>query len=469
MFTVDEIMDAAGGRFLGGSRGGTVSGVSIDSRTLREGDLFVALRGERFDGHDFLAAALDRGAAGVVIQETGAPPLRVPGPRQGGGPFWIGVDDTLRALQDLAAFHRRRFSLPVVGITGTNGKTTTKEMTAAVLRTKFPVCATMKNLNNHIGVPLTLFGLTAEHGAAVLEMGISGPGELRRLCEIAAPGVGVITNVGPAHLEGFGSIDAVAEAKAEILDGMGREGHAVLNADDPYFGMLEKRAAGMTSFGVKNRADVTAEGVRESFDAGIPKGLAFTLRSPAGEGEVFVPAVGVHNVPNALAAAAVGYRLGLTFDEIRRGLERFIPLPLRMTPVRRGDLDILNDAYNANPGSMAAALEVLAGLQKGRQGIAVLGDMLELGDFAPTAHRDLGRRVGDLGIHGLVAVGAHAAVVAEGAAERGMEAGRIRICRDPRRALEAIRELLAGKTVLLIKGSRGMEMEKIVQGLMEAP
>jgi UDP-N-acetylmuramoyl-tripeptide--D-alanyl-D-alanine ligase len=420
----------------------------------------VAIRGERFDGHDFIEEALRKGAAGVMIQNS---PRDRPVSR---APFWISVDDTLSALQETAKGYRRKFPIPLVGVTGSNGKSTTKEMIGAILRERFPVLISEGNLNNHIGVPLTLFGLRVQHRAAVLEMGISAPGELRTLCDLSGPTVGVITNIGPAHLEGFKTVERVAEAKSEILDYLGRDGQAVLNADDPFFEMFRKRFPGkVTTFGVQTRSDVTARDFRKGMEAGQPGTLRFTLQCAAGEGEITLSAVGIHHIYNALSAVAVGLLWGLTFEELREGLKKWTPLPLRMAFHRIGEMDILNDSYNANPRSMAAALEVLADYRERGNAIAVLGDMLELGDQAPPAHLELGRRVGALGIHGLVVMGKFASWVAQGAMDAGMGRERIRICGDHAQALEMIRGLCVGRTVLLIKGSRGMRMEKIVEGL----
>jgi UDP-N-acetylmuramoyl-tripeptide--D-alanyl-D-alanine ligase len=467
MFTGEDIVSSVGGRLLAGMPSQEVLGVSIDSRTLKRGDLFVAIRGDRFDGHDYVDEAVRKGASGLLIEYEKAASFARPADLKSPTPLVIGVEDTLQALQELAAAHRRRFEIPVVGVTGSNGKTTTKEMIGAVLRERLAVLTTTGNLNNHIGLPLTLLGLKPGDQAAVLEMGISAPGELRRLSEIAAPTIGVITNVGAAHLQGLKDVDQAAQAKAEILDVLGADGTAVLNRDDPRYTILRDRMKGrVVSVGIRQAADVAAEGIRERYRGDGPQGVSFMLHTAEGVEEVFIPALGRHNVYNALMAAAVGGILGLTPGEIRQGLQRYTPMPLRMAFLRVGSLEILNDAYNANPGSMTAALEVLSALQDEGRGIAVLGDMLELGEYASESHRVLGREAARLGIHYLVVLGTFSEEVAQGAIDGGLAADRIRICRDPVHAVETVRGFFDGRTIVLVKGSRGMRMERIVEGLL---
>lgn len=471
MFTVDEILAVTRGELISGDRSCVATGVSIDSRTIQEGDLFVPLLGDRFNGHDYLGEVLQHGAAGALIQgdraiETFGP---FPGnPRQGAvhKPFCIRVGDPLKALQSLAAVYRRRFAIPAVGITGSNGKSTTKEMTGSILRERFPILMTSGNLNNHIGVPLTLLGLKPEHQAAVLEMGISAPRELTLLCEMADPSVAVITNIGPAHIEGFHDVTSVAEAKAEILDYMDDGGQAVLNADDPFFEMLSKRTRGrIVSFGRHESADVRALEVHEVLGPGISPGLSLTVAIASGPYEIFLPVIGAHNAYNALASLAVGCLWGLSIDELQAGLKKFVPLPQRMTLQQIGGLAILNDVYNANPSSMTAALEVLARHQQGRHGLAILGDMLELGDLSAQAHYDIGKKAGELGIGGVVSVGAFGSHTVQGAIDGGIPADRVRHCEDHEQVVSAIFALRTGPTLLLIKGSRGMRMERVIEGL----
>jgi UDP-N-acetylmuramoyl-tripeptide--D-alanyl-D-alanine ligase len=434
---------------------GAITGVSIDSRTLKEGELFVAIRGDRFDGHDFVPDAVRRGAWGVLVERSalGARPDALGGVRN-----LIPVDDTLRALQEMSLLHRRKFSLPVVGITGSNGKTTTKEMLAAILVRRGPVLKNEGNLNNHIGVPLTLFKLREQHRAAVIEMGMSGLGEIGLLARLAEPGVGVITNIGPAHLQFLGSTDTVAQAKGELLQGMRQDGTAVLNADDRYFSTLRALFPGrVLSFGMGGRADVYATDIDQQED-----GTAMTLHAPGGSVGVRIRTAGRHNVANALAAAAAAAALGVPQDEVKAGLEDFRPVAMRSElRVIRG-MRVLADCYNANPASVAAALETLAAMG-GTRTVAVLGDMLELGESAAGAHRDAGRTAAGLRIGAVITVGALGRLIAEGARAGGMAADRVREADTPSQAAVMLRSIAQAGDMVLIKGSRGMKMETVLE------
>jgi UDP-N-acetylmuramoyl-tripeptide--D-alanyl-D-alanine ligase len=428
-----------------------IAGVSIDSRTVKHGELFVALRGGRFDGHDFVPDALRQGAWGALVERPA--PGALDGLRN-----VITVDDTLIALQELSRMHRGRFSLPVVGVTGSNGKTTTKEMLAAILRQRGPVLKNEGNLNNHIGVPLTLFRLRAEHRAAVIEMGISGLGEIALLARLAQPDVGVITNIGPAHLQFLGSTDTVARAKGELLQGMRPGGTAVLNADDRYFGTLRALFPGrVVSFGTGEQADVRATGIEQRQD-----GTEMTIRAAGGTTRVRLRTIGLHNVSNALAAAAAASVLGVPPDMVRSGLEEFRPVAMRSELRDVRGMRVLADCYNANPASVRAALEALSALGGGRT-VAVLGDMLELGDAAAEAHREAGRTTADLGIGALIAVGPLGRHVAEGARSAGMAADRVREAGTPSQAAVLLRGIARAGDTVLIKGSRGMKMETVLE------
>jgi len=431
-----------------------VAGVSIDSRTTEPGDVFFAIRGERLDGHRFVADALDRGAVGAVVaRDSDAGDERA---------VVLTVGDTTRALQDLASWYRGRFDLHVVGVTGTNGKTTTKDMTAAVLSTHMRTARTEGNLNNHIGVPLTLFGLTSEHRAAVVEMGMNHPGEIRRLAEIARPSVGVITNVAEGHLESMRTLDAVAEAKGELLEALPADGLAVLNADDDRVMAQSKRtSAGVVTFGLADGADVRASGIAEcSLDAA---GVTFELD---GDGLVTLPVPGRHNVRNALAALAVGRALGVPYEQAVEGLRRFEPSPMRMRVSRVGRWVVLNDAYNSNPGSLAAALDTLAAMAGGRTTVAALGDMLELGHGSARAHREAGAHAASLGFNYLLLFGMEVGNLREGALEGGMPPEKVKVFGEKEALVRELRELPVEEGVLLVKGSRGMRMEEVVESLV---
>jgi len=400
LFTAAEILSATGGRLMRGDPSRVVSGISINSRTIQAGDLFIAIKGERFDGHQFIYEALERGASGVLVSVSSH---RIPRTTEEEtllrDKILIGVTDTLAALQGLSRLHRLRWVLPVVAVTGSNGKTTTKEMAAEILAGRYVTLKNEGNLNNQIGVPLTLFRLTSAHQAAVLEAGISRPGELKRLCEIALPQVGVITNIGPAHLETLGTLDAVAAAKAELIEALSpSEGVAVLNRDDPYYPLLRSRAPGrVVTFGTDPDADIHMDAIRESgsrvkmtldcrssvfgIAPYLDKSRRASRRAPATERtrvEIDLPAIGRHNAMNAAAAAAAAWVLGCDLEDIRRGLENYRPIAMRLEWTEWEGRTILNDAYNANPASMLAALETLKNFQTQGRRIAVVGDMLEL-------------------------------------------------------------------------------------------
>ena len=432
-----------------------ITGVSIDSRTVSAGELFVALRGDRFDGHDFVAAAVRRGAWGALVERSalGARPGVLDGPGN-----VIPVDDTLLALQEMSLIHRRKFSLPVVGITGSNGKTTTKEMLASILRRRGPVLRNEGNLNNHIGVPLTLLRLREQHRAAVIEMGMSGLGEIALLTRLAQPEVGVITNIGPAHLQFLNSTDTVAQAKGELLQGMRPGGTAVLNADDRYFGALSARFAGRTvTFGIDRPADIRAADIEQQQD-----GTAMTIEAQRETVRVRIRTLGRHNVSNALAATAAATVLGAPLDLVRSGLEDFLPVAMRSELRDVKGTRVLADCYNANPASVRAALETLAAMG-GARSVAVLGDMLELGAAAVEAHREAGRAAAALRIGELIAVGPLGRHIAEGAMAAGMARGQVHEAETPSQAAVILRGLARPGDAVLVKGSRGMKMETVLE------
>lgn len=435
-----------------------VTGVRIDSRVDGREDVFFAIRGERLDGHAFVREALGNGALGAVVSDEV--------PNGTGDAVLIRVDDTTRALQDLAAWYRSRFDLRVIGVTGTNGKTTTKDMTAAVLSSGLSVAKTEGNLNNHIGVPLTLFGLSSRHDAAVIEMGMNHPGEIRRLTEVARPDVGVITNVAEGHLESMETLEAVAEAKGELLEALPADGTAVLNADDPrVMAQATRTDARVTTFGFGSGCDVRAVDVVER-GCGVenPGTVSFEVD---GGGVVELPVPGLHNVSNALAAIAVGDVLGIDREKAIEGLRTFEPSPMRMFVSRVGTWTVLNDAYNSNPGSLAAALDALTAMAAGRPTVAVLGDMLELGSVSREAHAAAGRRAAEAGVTYLFLFGCDVERLREGALEEGFPPERARMFEDKAELVRELSGLPMRDAVVLVKGSRGMRMEEVVELLMK--
>jgi UDP-N-acetylmuramoyl-tripeptide--D-alanyl-D-alanine ligase len=465
LFTIEEILEVLSGKLISGrpapSLKRKVRRVVSDSRLVRTGDLFVAFAGDRFDGHAFVGTALAKGAAVVIVQEDYQLPTL---PKRVSEPVLIGVKDTLVAYQQLAAHHRSRFAIPVVAITGSNGKTTTKEMVAAVLARRWRTLKTEGNLNNRIGVPHTLFSLTPRHEAAVIEMGVDQEGQTTRLCEIARPTVGIITNIGPDHLEFFGSMEGSAQAKAELLDKLPLDGAVVLNADDQYFDYLAARAqCRVVSFGLSPKADVRAALSRDGSNDGATFGLILPGR--ARPITIRLKTHGHHNIQNALAAAAVGYVLGVPGAAIAEGLGRFRPAAMRSQILRCHGLRVINDCYNANPASMQAALRLLAQLGSGKRTIAVLGDMLELGSDAKQLHRTVGVLLAEQGVTQLISCGVLGRELAQGARSAGMAADRIIEVPDAAAAGDTLKAMVRQGDVVLVKASRGMRMEQVVEAL----
>ena len=460
-FTAGELVAATGGRWLDPPPG-DVAGVSIDTRTLAAGSLFVALRGERFDAHAFLPAAARAGArAAVVAAEVAAPT----------GPPRLLVADTLLALGAIAAFHRRRFELPVVGVTGSNGKTTTREMIAAILAERGPVLRSEGNLNNEVGVPLTLLRLAGEHQAAVIEMGMNHPGEIARLTAMSRPQVGVVTNAAAAHLEGLGSVDGVADAKAELYAGLPEGGIAVANADDPRM-LARARASGrrLLTFAVgrQRRGDVAVLDLLAQ-DA---TGMRFLLGVGNRELEVTLPLVGAHNAQNAAAAACAAIALGCSDREIVRGLAGVRPVGRRLRLERLpSGLLLVDDCYNANPLSMGAALRTLGELARagGGRPLAALGDMLELGSGEAELHRGVGAEAAGLPVARLFGFGPRSRETLAGALAAGLSPDRTFHTEDVAALADAVRTAAAPGDVLLVKGSRGMKLERLVEALRQGP
>ncbi len=456
-FTADELHLATGGRWSG-SPPREVEGISTDTRTLAPGAAFVALAGESFDGHAFLAEAARKGAAAAVVSvaRLADVPAGLPA---------LAVEDTLAALGAIARHHRRRFPVPVVGVTGSNGKTTTREMIAAILATRGPVLRTEGNLNNEVGVPLTLLRLGAEHRAAVIEMGMNHAGEIARLAAIAEPGVGVVTNASAAHLHGLGTVDAVADAKAELWRGLPPSGIAVAGLDDRrLLARAEKTGRRLVTFSA--RADAPADVVLLDVLHHGEDGLDFRLGIGTKEVRVRTPLVGRHNAVNAAAAAAATLALGCTDREIVAGLAAVRPVGRRLRLERLpGGALLVDDCYNANPASMTAALATLRPLAGAGRILAALGDMLELGAAEAEAHRELGREAAAAGLAALATFGPRSRLVHEAALAAGQDASQAFHTEDPAALAAWVRERLRPGDVLLVKASRGMRLERLVEAL----
>jgi len=457
MFTISDIADATGGRVIGCDEG-EVGGISTDSRSVSAGELFVPLRGTSFDGHDYIAAVAGQGIQTVLADETWLLTHDLPDTLT-----CIAVADTLRALGDLAAAFRQRYDVPVIGITGSNGKTTCKEMLATILDQIGPGLKTAGNLNNLIGLPRMLFRLRPEHGWAVLEMGMSEPGEIDRLAEIAAPQIGVVLNAFPAHLESMGSIENVARAKGELLLRLPAGGCAVVNADDPLIAVQpSQEGVRRITFGL-GTAEIRATGIESR---GI-HGQSFFLHVADECIAVTLSAFGRHNIYNALAAAAAAHALGIPSGIIGNGLELFRPYDKRFNLEKAGEIMLIDDSYNANPASMGAALATLAELKGDKAAFVALGDMLELGGNEAELHRMVGVQAAQVADR-LYLYGPLTAYVAEGAISSGMPAGAvIRGLSHGEIAADILEHAAAGDFVLL-KGSRGMKMENVAEVIRAA-
>ena len=462
ILTIEEVLRATGGKLLQGKENAFFQGISTDSRTITEGELFIALKGPRFDGHHYALEALKKKAGGVLIGQDQVGDIRWNGYRSRAV---IAVKDTLTALGDIARDWRRKYGPPLVALTGSNGKTTTKEMIAACLETTFPILKTKGNLNNLIGVPLTLLTLTEKERVVVLEMGMNEPGEIRRLTEIAEPDVGLITNIQKVHLEGMGSLERLKEEKGELFRKMRRDGTILVNQDDPRVVDLARDYPGQKiTFGIETPAEVMAKEIQLRGT----EGTSFTLILEEEAMEVHLQLLGRHFVPNALSAIAVGCLFGVELKQAKEAIEHFQSFPMRMEVVPfKGGKTLINDAYNANPYSMELALETLVEVKGKGRAIAVLGDMLELGNFEKEAHEQLGERVSELAIDFLLALGEDAPLVVESAIRHGFPIERTRIVESHSEAISLLRQMLENGDWILVKGSRRMAMEKIVEGLTE--
>jgi UDP-N-acetylmuramoyl-tripeptide--D-alanyl-D-alanine ligase len=451
--SIEDVVRGTQGALVAGDLGVPVTGVSIDSRHLVIGEAFFAIQGPNRDGHGFLRDAAARGAACLVVHNLPDDlPPSVP---------TVLVDDTTRALGRLAAYHRARFTVPVAAVTGSNGKTTTKEMMAAVLGALGPVLKPEGSFNNQWGLPLTLLRLGPEHKALALELGANTPGEIASLAVISRPTVGAVTVVSSAHMEFFGSLDGVAEEKSALVRAIPSEGAVVLNADDPRVRAMHTQSrARVLYFGTRPGADVFAAGPAE--DDG--DGLRFTLAAGTVERPVRLNFAGRHNVVNALAAAGIGLALGLTLEQVARGLEAARPAKGRCVWRLAGALRILDDTYNANPTSVSAALVTLGAATEARRRVVVLGDMLELGEISEAAHRDMGRAVAASGAAEFVGMGRWASTAVEAARQAGLaESHHVTTFED---TVALLLKRLAPGDAVLVKGSRGMRMERVVDALV---
>ncbi|MCE5333436.1 MAG: UDP-N-acetylmuramoyl-tripeptide--D-alanyl-D-alanine ligase [Desulfobacteraceae bacterium] len=456
-WTAAQLAGAAGGAILSGNPDTRIGVISTDTRKIAPGDCFIALAGENHDGHAFVADALKKGAGAAIVSEwNGAPPETQSAV--------IRVRDTLIALGAIARFHRSRFDIPVVAVSGSNGKTSTKEMVAAIFSRSRKVLKNKGNFNNLVGLPLTLLDLTEDHELAVVEMGINVPGEMERLARIGRPTVGIITNVHPAHLEGLQTVDRILEEKGKLWRALGPDGLAVVNMDDP---MLARFAQTLDTRRITYSVEDPSADVGIASQILVSEGQTrFSIRFRGSEIPVALPAMGIHHARNALAAAAAALGTGASTEDVRTGLAAYEPVNQRMQCIRlRNGSVVVDDTYNANPGSLLAAVEAVLTASGGHPFVAVLGEMRELGAESGALHFEVGRKIGAAKPSRLVALGQLGREFLKGAQAAGMDASLCFHARDHEEAVAHLRANLPERAWILVKGSRAMAMEQVVEGL----
>lgn len=456
--TLSDVARATGGMLWYADGDEIVKDVITDSRQIIEGSVFVALKGENFDGHKFVESAAEKGAVCSVVEhwdlQDGTYPV-------------IVVDDTYKALRDIAKLYRNQFNIPIVAITGSVGKTSTKDMIHSVLSNKFNTFKTIGNFNNEVGLPLTVFKMTSENKVGVIEMGMSNFGEISRLTDIVRPDVAVITNIGISHIENLKSQENILKAKLEILEGVEEGGSVILNGDDPLlWGLRGALPYELLYYGIKNKeCEMVAENIRSFSDSTV---FEFVINEERYTAEIKVP--GAHHVYNALSAILVGTQYGMSGSEIINGIGEFVPGGMRQNIVRTDKYIIIKDCYNASPASMRSGLNVLGVIEPktedGRK-IAVLGNMLELGDFAVDSHKNVGKWVKEEKVDCLVTVGDMAKNIAAGAIDAGFDKNKIFKYDTNAEAISGLEQILRDGDCILIKGSRGMRLEEIADALYE--
>ena len=454
VLSLNEIVKAVSGKILHADESVKVKDISTDSRNIHQGDLFFAIEGERFDGHQFVTQTMNDGAVGAVVSreiefDTGYKNFPI-----------IRVEDTVTALGDLARYYRQKLNTKIIGITGSNGKTTTKEMAYHLLSRFGLVVKSQKSFNNFIGVPLTIFDIENNHQYGVLEMGTNAPGEIRRLSEIGVPDVAVIVSVSKTHLEGLGNIEGVASAKGEILENLRKDGVFVYNADNPWCVKIANGFKGKkVGFGFDPHVHIRCTSVKKK-----DIGYAFVINEYL---EIYIPISGYHNINNCLASFAICHALGHDISNLKDAFSSFKLPPMRLEQQRIGNITVINDAYNANPESVRAALQYFNEIDSVGRKVFICGDMLELGKESPQLHREIGETVAHLNIDLLWTVGKHASEIAKGAKSSGMPEGRVFSFNDVADITVPEISELKENDMVLIKGSRGMHMENIIEKFRE--
>ncbi len=459
--TVEQILKAVAGQLIQGDLRQPVKGVSTDSRTINPGELFIALKGERFDGHTFISESLVQKASALLVNEKSNPRKLLPS--ESTIPL-IQVNDTLHALGDLANAWMKQNRATVAAITGTNGKTSTREMTATVLGQRHHVLKPLHNWNNLIGLPLTLLRLEQHHEIAVMEMGMNRLGEIRRLSQIAQPHIGLITNISPVHLHYLKTLQNVAKAKGELFESLTADDYAVVNSDDPLIVELAQRSgAKKITYGLNPNAQITATDISTS----SRNETCFILKRAPESIPIALKTPGTHTVYNALAAAAIATHFGLSLKTIKEGLEQFVAFPGRMETIPLANsVTLINDTYNANPLSMDRALKTLVQISGTGRSIAVLGDMLELGESSHHFHQQVGALISELNLAAVFLMGPHAPLVAESARARGTPPEVLHIAENHEEVARQLDQYVQAHDVILFKGSRGMQIENCLEGFL---
>ena len=457
---LEKVATATSGNIYNVDKDEIVKDVLTDSRIITEGSVFVALKGENTDGHRYVKQALNDGAVCAIVSDNNLAEEGLP---------VILVEDTLAALRNIASLYRNEFNIPCVGVTGSVGKTSTRDMIHYVLSESYDVHKTEKNYNNEIGLPLTIFGLKSEHDMMVLEMGMSGFGEISRLTEIARPDTAVITNIGLAHIERLGSQENILKAKLEIIEGLSPDGAVILNGDDPYLRSLEGTLPFETLyFGIESKnCDITAENIKK-----YSGGTDFTVKIDGEEYDVSINVPGTHHVYNALAAILAGIRYNIPVKKMVAGIGKFVTSGMRQNIIKLNDYTIIKDCYNASPQSMQSGLEVLESTYSDKRDkkylrVAVLGDMLELGDIAKAEHEKIGKLLLKYNIDRLITVGEMAAHIGESAIEEGFLASDVFSFYDNESVINNIYSIIKPDDIILFKGSRGMKLEEIADYLIK--
>ncbi len=463
---IKELLKITNGKLISEQIETKVKGICVDTRTIKKGELFIALKGKNFDGHNFIGEALKKGACGVIIDNN----LFIKkvwkiAKKDKKKRVIIQVNDTVKCLGDIASYWRRKFRIPLVAITGSNGKTTTKDMAISVLSGKFKVLGTRGNFNNHIGVPLTILSLSGKDELICIEMGASSLGEIKYLSDIASPvDLGVITNIQRAHLLYFGSLSGVLKAKMELADSLSGQGTMILNIDDVH---LQKAAnnlrCSLLTYGINNnKADVRASSVK-MHNKGVKFIISVKTKGEILKGNIDLSVFGYHNVYNALAAVAIGQLFNIPLKVCAKRLEKFKSPPLHMDILNVKGIKVINDSYNANPDSTEMAISTLDSFTCDGKKIAIIGDMLELGKYSKAAHKEVGQLIAKSNISVLFTVGKMARYIAEGAIESGLNKNRVFVSRNKQDITRKMLNIIEKGDLVLIKGSRAMKMEEILK------